>query len=88
MKRFLEELSCLELVNVGASPKDHKEKLRLTTDFLMLPKASSKFEIKLSFLKITILALIFVQVCWNMNLLTLLLDHIEPSCIVYLIWFY
>ncbi|KAG7555276.1 F-box-like domain superfamily [Arabidopsis suecica] len=48
MKRFLEELPCLELVKVCASAK-HKEKLQLTTDLLMLPKASSKCEIKVEF---------------------------------------
>lgn len=48
MKRFLEELPCLELVKVCASAK-HKEKLQLTTDLLTLPKASSKCEIKVEF---------------------------------------
>ncbi|XP_010495194.1 PREDICTED: F-box/LRR-repeat protein At3g58980-like [Camelina sativa] len=49
MKRFLEELSCLELVKVCASAKDDKEKLRLSTDLLMLCRASSQCEIKVEF---------------------------------------
>ncbi|KFK25707.1 hypothetical protein AALP_AA8G148900 [Arabis alpina] len=49
IKRFLEELSCLELVKVCASAKDDKAKLRITTDLLMLPRASSKCRIQVQF---------------------------------------
>ncbi|KFK25704.1 hypothetical protein AALP_AA8G148100 [Arabis alpina] len=49
IKRFLEELSCLELVKVCASAEDDKEKLRITTDLLMLPRASSQCKIQVQF---------------------------------------
>lgn len=49
MKHFLEGFSCLELVKVCASAKDDKEKLRLTTDLQMLPRASSKCKIQVEF---------------------------------------
>ncbi|KFK25701.1 hypothetical protein AALP_AA8G147800 [Arabis alpina] len=49
IKHFLEELSCLELVKVRASAKDDKEKLRITTDLLELPRAFSKCRIQVQF---------------------------------------
>ncbi|CDY55197.1 BnaCnng28380D [Brassica napus] len=46
VKRFLEDLSCLELVKVRSFPKDDEEKLSLATRLLMLPRASSKCKIQ------------------------------------------
>ncbi|CAF1885444.1 unnamed protein product [Brassica oleracea var. botrytis] len=49
VKRFLEDLSCLELVKVRSFPKDDEEKLSLATRLLMLPRASSKCKIQVEF---------------------------------------
>ncbi|KAG2279705.1 hypothetical protein Bca52824_050925 [Brassica carinata] len=49
IKRFLEDLSCLELVKVRAFAKEDEEKLRLATGLLMLPRASSKCKIHVEF---------------------------------------
>lgn len=49
IKRFLEDLSCLELVKVRAFAKEDEEKLRLATGLLMLPRASSKCKIQVEF---------------------------------------
>jgi len=49
MKRFLEELSCLELVKVCASAKNDKEKLRVTMDLLMLSRVYSKCKVQFKF---------------------------------------
>lgn len=85
IKRFLEELSCLELVKVSASAKDDNEKLRITTNLLRLPRASSKMQDSGPILvkATTILITMFTQVCWKKNLLTMLpLEHDSISLLL------
>ncbi|EFH54512.1 predicted protein [Arabidopsis lyrata subsp. lyrata] len=49
MKHFLGKLSCLVLVTISFWTRDDDEKLRLTTDLLMLPRASVNCKIQIRF---------------------------------------
>ncbi|AEE79850.1 putative F-box/LRR-repeat protein [Arabidopsis thaliana] len=49
LKHFLGKLSCLEHVKLGVWASSDKEKLSITTDLLMLPRASVNCKIQINF---------------------------------------